>query len=679
MMTLPNVPGRRVAASAAVPTENAPIAGRGTPPDSTQPRVHVSAGRGPGSRRVRWLPGLWLLCLLLAGCGQDDAPSTSPSAAATVPGQAAIQEPPGPTEPLPAGIVWLTNQSDPPFASPAARPGGTFHEALASFPLTFRTVGPDSNSSFRSAILDNQLSLIGIHPNTLNIIPELATHWAFGADKKTMYFKLDPAARWSDGVPVTAWDVAYTLEFMRSKHIVAPWYNDYYSEEIERVIVFDAHTLAVVSTKAEPDLHLKLAISPTPRHFYGELTPEFTRRFNWVIVPNTGAYEIAEFKKGKSVVFKRKKDWWGRDRYYFRHRFNVDRVVFTVVRDFNLQWEHFKKARLDSFALTIPEYWHVRSQIPAVQAGYIERRWFFTDTPQSAMGMWLNQDREIFKDPNVRFAFAHAMNIEAVIDKVLRGDYLRLEHGYMGYGPYSNTSIRARRFDPAKVAELLLAAGWRRGADGIWEKNGQRFSVEVSYGFEGHTPRLVVLKEEAKKAGVELRLQLLDPTANYKKVLEKRHDVAWMGWSTSLRPQFWEHFHSVNAHKAQTNNITNTDDPQLDVLIDAQRKSLDEPERIALALEIQQKIHDIGCFVPTFMVPYVREASWRWWRLPETAGTKSSGSLFDPFGSSSGGLFWFDAQRHEETRAAMRADRPFAPVTEIDRRYQMMPPPAEAP
>ena len=72
---------------------------------------------------------------------------------------------------LPEDIQWLTNEADPVFASPEARRGGTFHTAIMSFPLTFRTVGPDSNSSFRSAILGNQLSLIGLHPNTLNITP----------------------------------------------------------------------------------------------------------------------------------------------------------------------------------------------------------------------------------------------------------------------------------------------------------------------------------------------------------------------------------------------------------------------------------------------------------------------------------------------------------------------------
>jgi len=574
---------------------------------------------------------------------------------------------------LPNDIEWQTNTTDPVFASPEAVKGGTLHLALLSFPMTFRTVGPDSNGSFRSAILDNQLALIDIHPNTLNVVPQLATHWAYGKDKKTMYFKLHPNARWSDGEPVTAGDYVFTLEFMRSPHIVAPWYNDYYTHEIDRVIVYDEHTIAVVATKPGPDLHLKLGISPTPRHYYGTLEKDFTAKYNWKIVPNTGPYQIEAFQTGKMIRFKRKKDWWAQDLPYFRNRFNVDRVVFTVVRDYNMQWEYFKKARFDVFNLTIPKYWHDRTKIDIFQNGYVNRYWFYNDTPQSAMGLWLNQDRELFRDRRLRYAFAHAMNVEKVIQEVLRGDYERLEQGFMGYGPYTDPTIRARRYDISAVEALMKDAGWTRGTDGIWQKDGKRFSVEVTYSHEEHAPRLVVLKEEAKKAGIELNLQQLDPAAAFKKFLEKNHDVAWMGWSTSLRPQYWEHFHSANAHKPQTNNITNTDDPEMDRLIEAYRESLDERERMALSKQIQRKIHEIGCFVPTFMVPYVREAAWRWWRLPEPIGTRSSGSLFDPFGSSSGGLFWFDRERYEATREAMKQGKRLDPVVVVDRTYRAVP------
>lgn len=575
------------------------------------------------------------------------------------------------TAKLPDDIQWLTNESDPVFASPDAVKGGTLHNAILSFPLTFRTVGPDSNSSFRSAILGNQLSLIGIHPNTENIIPEIATHWAYGDDGKTMYFKLNPAARWSDGTPVTAADFAFTLDFMRSKEIVAPWYNDYYSREIDRVDIFNDHTLAVVSTKAQPDLHLKVGLGPTPRHFYGQLDDQFVQKFNWKIVPNTGSYQIDEFKKGKHVLFKRKKDWWAKDLYYFKNRYNVDRVVYTVVRDINVLWEHFKKGRVDVYALTRPKWWHVKADTKEFHDGYIRKFWFFNDTQQSAMGLWLNQDRQIFKDSKVRYAFAHAMNIQRVIEKVLRKDYFRLENGFTGYGDYSNTEIRARRFDLKKVNELMTAEGWARGRDGIWEKAGQRFSVEVSYSQEDDTPRLVVLKEEAKKAGLELRLQRLDPSSHYKKIIEKKHDVAWSGWSTSLRPQYWEHFHSVNAHKPQTNNITNTDNPEMDRLIEAYRQSLDEEERKKLSRQIQAKIDEIGCFVPTFMVPYIRQGAWRWWRLPDVLGTKHTGDLFAPFDSATGGLFWFDKTLYDETKKAMKKKQPFPSETVVDKTYQI--------
>jgi microcin C transport system substrate-binding protein len=415
----------------------------------------------------------------------------------------------------------------------------------------------------------------------------------------------------------------------------------------------------------------RINISPTPRHFFGQLDENFVRHYNWKIRPNTGPYQISDFKKGKTIKLKRKRDWWARDLRYFKNRFNVNTVIFNVVRDFNLMWEYFKKAKIDVFPITFPDYWHVKTRTAVVENGYVHKIWFFNDTQQSAMGLWLNQDREIFKDKNVRYAFAHAMNVQEVIEKVLRSDYFRLEQHYVGYGRYSNDNIRARRYDLEKVDHYMKEAGWKRGPDGIWVKDGIRFSVEVAYGFEGHTPRLVVLKEEAKKAGIELRLQKLDSAASFKKFLEKKHDVAWMGWSTGLRPSFWQHYHSFNAHKPQTNNITNTDDAELDKLIDAYRNSLDVEERIQLSLHIQEKLQEIGAFVPTFMVPYVRQAFWRWWRLPEIPGTKHSGDLFDPFGTSAGGLFWYDKELHEETKRGKKKKQKLPPVTIIDETYKM--------
>ncbi|MCK5311366.1 MAG: ABC transporter substrate-binding protein [Desulfobacteraceae bacterium] len=613
--------------------------------------------------------------LIFFGCGQDkesqkQIDSKSTSAAVKSDENADAVNESREYAKLPSNITWLTNNEDLLFSSDKAEKGGVLRLSILSFPMTFRTVGPDSNGSFRSAILDNQLSLINIHPNTENIIPELATHWAYDDDKKTMYFKLNKNARWSDNQPVTAWDFVYALEFMRSKHIIAPWYNDYYTKEIDKVIVYDDYTLAVKSTKAKPDLYMTVGITPVPAHYFKKLDKDFIHKYNWEIVPNTGPYIISDFQKGKFVRFQRKKDWWAKDQIYFRNRFNVDHVIFNVIRDYNMLFEYFKKGKVDIFSLTIPEYWHEKSNISIFEDGYAEKIWFFNDTQQSANGMWLNQDKQIFSDINVRNAFAHAMNIEKVITKILRNDYFRLDHAYVGYGEYSNTKIKPQNYSIEKVESLMKESGWERGSDGIWIKGEERFSVEVTYGFEEHTPRLVVLKEEAKKAGVELTLQKLDMSATFKKFLEKKHDVAWMGWSTGLRPAFWQFWHSDNAHKPQTNNITNTDDPEIDKLIDQYRASLDEKERIALSLQIQSKVYDQAVFVPTFMVPYVRHGYWRWLKLPSSHGTKKSTSLFDPFGSMAGGLFWFDQKIHDETIKAMKNKEKFNSVIIKDESFR---------
>ena len=98
---------------------------------------------------------------------------------------------------LPANLTWETNDTDQVFASPEAKRGGTFRTYMLSFPLTLRRVGPDSNGTFAGVMRSNQLSPVSIHPQTRRPIPSMATQWAFGDDGRTLFYRLNPAARWS--------------------------------------------------------------------------------------------------------------------------------------------------------------------------------------------------------------------------------------------------------------------------------------------------------------------------------------------------------------------------------------------------------------------------------------------------------------------------------------------------
>ena len=576
---------------------------------------------------------------------------------------------------LPDDLVWQTNLSDPIFADSNAKRGGRFRSFVTTFPLTLRLVGPDSNGSFASYMRANNLSLVGIHPNTLKPIPELATEWALGSDGHTIYFHLDPDARWSDGTPVTADDYVFGLEFMRSKYILAPWYNNYFNEIITGLVKYDDYTIGIEGATPKPDdeMLFEYSVSPVPAHFH-KLDENWVRNYNWRIEPNTGPYLISEIRKGKYVEFTRKKDWWANEKRYFKYRYNPDHIRIKLIRDPNIAYQYFRKGELDTFPLLMPRFWHKKAQGDIYENGYVGKIKFYNDVPQPISGLFLNEDAPPLDDINVRYAIGHALNVDKVINTVLHGDYERLQTAHDGFGDYTNTTIRAREFDLKRAAEFLDKAGWsERGNDGIRIKDGKPLRIRITYYNSGHNDRLVIIAQEARKAGIDFQLQLLDTSAAFKQIMETKHQAAWMGWAGGgLSPRYWEFYHSDNAHKPQTNNVTNTDNKALDTKIMAYRTATEKVMRVKLAHELEQMIHDQGSFIPTFKVPYTREAFWRWIKLPPSHGTRTSETLFDPLGSS-GGLFWIDADEQQTILDAKAKSQALPQIIIIDKTWAVKP------
>ena len=465
---------------------------------------------------------------------------------------------------------------------------------------------------------------------------------------------------------------------MRSKEIVAPWYNEYYTDRIRDVKRYDDHTFGVQGANAMPgaEMHAAYGIGPHPRHFH-VLTDDWVARSNWAIEPNTGPYQISEVRKGKYIVMERKDDWWGDELEYFRHRFNPDRIHVKVIRDTNVAYQHFLKGELDTFGLTLPRFWHEKAKGEAYDNGYIAKYWFYSELPAAA-GMYLNSADPLLGDERIRLGLAHSMNFHRVIDTVLRGDYERLPTFQIGFGEYDNHDIKPREFDVERADGYFNEAGFdHRGGDGIRvREDGQRLSFKVTYGQREHTERLVVLQEEAKKAGVELRLDLQDSAGAFKKMREKKHQIAWSGWAVGgLAPVYFEHFHSAFANKPQTNNLTNHANPEMDPLIMAYRASTNLAERVALARRLEQMVHDSGVVIPTFRVPYTRAAAWRWVKLPQWLGVRTTASLFSPFadtgGFSGGGLLWIDVEERQRTHDARDAGRALEAVAIVNTEYRV--------
>ena len=539
---------------------------------------------------------LTLTTLLLMGCGSDkDATQALPSVDNTAEVLAFYETHAdffraGSIDDLPEDLVWEDGADLPEVGSPDAKKGGTEYVRLADFPRTLRTVGPDSNGSFRPWILDDtSMALAHRHPETLDYFPGLALRWAVDTDSKSVFVELDPKATWSDGVPITADDYRFTFWFFRTRYITAPWYNNWYESQYTGITKYSDHLISISIPELKPDTDSKvLELRPLPQHFYKEVGEDFLERYQWRFAPTTAAYVLKDedLKKGRSVRLTRDPNWWAGDKKHWRYRFNVDNIHLMVIRDTAKVFEAFKRGDIDQFGLNLAEFWYEKlpETDPDVAAGYIERKWFFNARPRPPYGLWINTHQPLLGDQNIRLGIQHATHWQLVIDQFFRGDYGRLKTANDGYGPYSHPDIKARDFDIERAVAYFEAAGFnQRGPDGILERaDGTRLAFTVSSGYEALKDVLTILKEEAAKAGIEFRVEVLDATAGWKKVQEKQHDIHFsaFGYALELYPRFWETFHSDNAYdkafldtgainpdrkpKPQTNNLETLAIPQMD-------------------------------------------------------------------------------------------------------------------
>lgn len=573
---------------------------------------------------------------------------------------------------LPSDLEWISNSNQPLFADSNAKQGGTYRIHLSSFPLTMRTVGPDSNGSFRAFIMDGNPSLLQQHPNTREYLPALAKQWAFGEDNKTIYFKLDESARWTDGKPITSEDFRFVFDYMKSDNTRAPWYKDFYTNKISGITIYDKHTFALHSANAlaSDELLMRLNILPKPAHFYPKGIPnDYIKRYNWKAEPVSGPYEVTKIRKGKYVKLSKVANWWGYNNRYYQNRYNVDKILLKVIRDADISIKYFEKGKLDAYYMVFPSIWHDKAKGELYDRGFIEKVWFFNASPQGAAGVWLNLAADKMSDKNLRRGIAHSLNVPKMIDIALRGDYVRQQGFGSGFGDYDSKQVRAKNFDLSLADKFFAMAGYSSfDNDGIRiNDKGERLSITLTYLSKMHSSRVIVLKEEARKAGLEIELKLVDGATGFKSLLEKKHQAAFLGMGAPQLPAYWQYFHSANA-KPQTNNFTNFSSPEMDKLIEAYDSEFNISKKASYSRLIQEQIADCDCVIPTYSVPFSRAAHWRYVKLPSTIGTALSRDILDAK-SMEYGLFWIDLEEKRATKEALESGKSFPPVTRIEKRF----------
>ena len=587
---------------------------------------------------------------------------------------------------IPADLVWENGMGQPEIGDPAAKKGGVFRRFIQTFPPTIRPFGDNSNNSFRGDLYDNiDLPMVNLHPETMEMIPGLAKEWATSKDGRTIYFHLDPEATYSDGVQVRARDFLVSVYLHVSDNIVNPYSKQYYRENIAQIAMYDDLTVSVSLPEAKIYAPVIAgAITPAPPHFYSEYGPDYNDRYQWRFPPTTGAYEVRpeDIIKGASITQTRVKNWWAKDRKYYRYRFNPDKLVHTVVRDESKAFELFRAGELDTFFLTQPQLWYEKSEIEPVYKGYIERVTFYNKYPKVPRGLYLNVSKAPLNDLNVRIGIQHAMNWQKVIEVMFRGDYQRLNAFNEGYVTFSDPSIVARPFSIDAARAAFAKAGYtQEGRDGILTKpDGTRLSVSVTYPAMPQIDRIfAILREEAKACGFELRLDGLEFTVAYKKEMQKQHEMTFGSWLIGPPvPDFHQFLHSTNAIdekgnlKPQTNNTFAWHRADTDALSEKVRTAGTAEELKDAAWKLQHIMHDEAIFVPGYSVDFVRIGSWRWVKWPDCETTRFSPPVvYDPHEVF---VFWIDEAVKAETQSARRSGKSFPESTRTVENYRVKAP-----
>jgi len=578
---------------------------------------------------------------------------------------------------IPADLVWEDGMDQPEIGDPAATKGGVFRRYIPTFPPTIRPFGDNSNNSFRGDLYDYiDLPLVALHPETMEMIPGLAREWATSGDGRTIYFRVDPEATYSDGVPVLARDFLVNVFLRVSDNIVNPYAKQYYRENVAQFAMYDDRTLSVSLPEAKVYAPaIAGAMTPAPPHFYDEYGPDYTERYQWKFPPTTGAYEVRDedIVKGVSITQSRVGNWWAKDRKYYKHRFNPDKIVHVVVRDEAKAFELFRAGEHDTFLLTRPEFWYEKSEMPPVYDGYIERVTFYNRYPKLPRGLYMNVTRKPLDDRNVRIGICHAMHWQKVIDVMFRGDYQRLNAFNEGYDLFSDPTIRARPYSIQAARAAFREAGYTtEGRDGILRKSdGTRLSAAVTYPSMQIFDRMfAILREEAKNCGFDLRLDGQEATVTYKKNMQKQHELTLASWFINPPvPDYHQFLHSSNAldekgnPKPQTNNLFVWARADTDRLSEQVRTARTPEELAVAAKQLQRIMHDEAIFDPGYTVDFVRVGSWRWVRWPDSENTRFSPPvIFDPHEVF---VFWIDEKIKAETQSARRSGRVFEESSRI--------------
>ena len=484
-------------------------------------------------------------------------------------------------------------------------------------------------------------------------------------DRSWVIFRLRKEARWHDGQPVTADDVLWSYEALRSKG--QPFYRAYYAN-VDKAEKLDERTVKFTFKPGENrELPLIMGqLTVLPKHYWA------SREFDATTLDpplGSGPYRIGTFEAGRWSSYERVPDYWGKDLAVNRGRHNFDRVRYDYYQNMTVALEALKAGAYDLRVEASSKDWATAYDAPAVRDGRLVKGEFPHARPAGMQGYAFNMRRPLFQDRRVRQAIGYALDFEWANRALFYGQYTR-SRSYFGNSELAANGIPqgaelavleplrdklppevfAQEYQPPvtdgsgnmrenlrQAYDLLKAAGWTVDpkTKKLVNAQGQPFEFEILLIDPAYERITLPFAKNLERLGVTARVRTVD-TAQYKKRVDDfDFDMVIWAWPQTLSPgneqrSYWS---SAYADQPGNPNVIGLKDPVIDALVEQVIAAPDRANLVARVHALDRALQWGFYVVPNWYIGYDRIAYWDKFGRPEVIpaqGVQLDAWWYDP-------------------------------------------------
>lgn len=467
-------------------------------------------------------------------------------------------------------------------------------------------------------------------------------------DRTWVIFTLRPEAHWHDGAPITAEDVVFSFETLKTKG--RPFFRFYYGSVSKVEALGKLRVKFTFSEQENRELPLIIGQMPIlPKHYWEGR--DFERS---TLEPPlaSGPYRVANFEPGRHVIVERVEGYWGRDLPINVGRHNFDRIRYDYFRDDTIVRQVLKAGDIDLRVENQAKAWALDYNVPATRDGWLVKKAFQHKRPTGMQAFIYNMRRPLFQSSKVRRALAYAFDFEWTNPNLFFGQYTRTKSYFSNselasFGlpqgeelallephrdrlpievftteytvPVSDGSGWPR--DNLMTATKLLAeAGWVvRDLKLVNAETGAPFTFEILLVSQAFERIVLPFTRNLKRLGIDIQVRLVDQSQYINRLRSFDFDMVVGGWGQSDSPgnEQRDYWSTEAASRPGSRNWVGIEDPVIDDLIECVISAPDRDSLIVRTRALDRVLLWGNYVIPQWHVQTDRMLYWDKFGQPE--------------------------------------------------------------